>query len=161
MDGDIQHVCMRGSTLQALRSPQRKMTHGTTQHHRGPMNEHQTTNKPHHLERNNQKRRQSSSSSFSPITCIGSSVRTREYHAPRDALGVAVSSIAPGACARARAPPSFIICGASDALRPDVAYSVIRKTMCVYSKNAMLCGRAVAQNMQKRKRKRGVAVRPH
>lgn len=82
----------------------------------------------------------SSPSSFSPITCIGSSVRTREYHAPRDrdAVGVAVSSIAPAPspCARAR---SFIVGGdASDALRPDVAYSVIRKTMCVYSKNAIL-----------------------
>jgi len=55
-------------------------------------------------------------------------VRTREYHA-RDGVDVAVSSIAPEA--------SFIG-GASDALRPEVEYSVIKKTMCVYSKNAML-----------------------
>ena len=69
-------------------------------------------------------------------------MRTREYHAPRDAVrvGVAVSSIAPEACARARVRPSFNIGSASDAFRPDVAYNVIRKTMCVYSKNAMLCG---------------------
>lgn len=75
-------------------------------------------------------RNQSSSSSSFPITCTGSSVRTREYHAPRDAVGVAASSIAPEA--------SFDG-GASGALRPDVAYSVIKKTTCVYSTKAMLC----------------------
>lgn len=65
---------------------------------------------------------QSSSSSSFPITCIGSSERTREYHPPRGAVGAAVSSISPEEV-------SFIG-DASDALRPDVAYSVTRKTMC-------------------------------
>lgn len=73
---------------------------------------------------------QSSSSSSFPITCIGSSERTREYHPPRGAVCVAVSSISPGEV-------SFIG-GASGALRPDVAYSVTRKTMCAYRRNAML-----------------------
>ena len=70
---------------------------------------------------------QSSPSSSFPITCIGSSERTREYHPPR---GVAASSISPE-----EVP---FIGAASGALRPDVAYSVTRKTMCAYSKNAML-----------------------
>ena len=77
---------------------------------------------------------QSSSSSF-PITCIGSSERTREYHPPR---GVAASSISPEEV-------SFIG-AASGALRPDVAYSVTRKTMCAYSKNAMLYCNALSQS---------------
>lgn len=73
---------------------------------------------------------QSSSSSSFPITCIGSSERTRAYHPPRGAVDVAVSSI----------PPEEVsfIGGASDALRPDVAYSVTRKTICEYRRNAML-----------------------
>jgi hypothetical protein len=95
-------------------------------------------------------RNQSSSSSSFPITCTGSSVRTREYHGPRDAVGVAVSSIALEA--------SFIG-GASDALRPDVAYSVIKKTMCVYSTNAMLVLRGAEgcerrKNVKKEKKKK-------
>jgi hypothetical protein len=85
-------------------------------------------------------------------------VRTREYHAPRDAVrvGVAVSSIEPVACAGTRVRPSFIIGGASGALRPDVAYSVIRKTMCVYSKNAMLCGlwRGICKKKERKEKKR-------
>ena len=64
----------------------------------------------------------SSSSSSFPITCIGTSERTREYHPPRGAVGVAVSSIAPGEVT--------FIGAASAALRPDVAYNVTKKTMC-------------------------------
>jgi hypothetical protein len=82
---------------------------------------------------------QSSSSSSFPITWTGSSVRTRVYHAPRDAVGLAVSSIA----------PELFFIDAPSALRPDVAYRVIKKRMCVYSKNAMLMCPATVRKIRR------------
>jgi len=84
-------------------------------------------------------------------------VRTCEYHAPYDAarVGVAASALAPGARAGARVRPSFIIGTTSDALHPDVAYSVI--DVCVQQECDALW--VVARNMQKdrAKRKEGVS----